>query len=250
MYNNKLVSAIKVNGVTLREDGEVVRLPYGTEYSIFFKNMNYARRCVLNIDIDGSPVTGGGLVLASGESATLEHPVGDQRRFKFIERTVGIEEFRGIRPEDGLVVIRFQFESADLLPTIQSYFSDNHSPLYREDSYGAVPGASSIPCTARSASYSANQIGITGHGSVSDQQFGTTYVRSLEPQVYTTVFHLLGVVSGTNEKHTLVSNPIDVKTKKVCSMCGRSFKSTLSYCPDDGNALGYNLTIQRVGKIK
>ena len=43
MYNNKLVAAIKSNGKVLREFGEEVYIPFGSEYSILIKNLHSVR---------------------------------------------------------------------------------------------------------------------------------------------------------------------------------------------------------------
>jgi len=255
MYKSKLVAAIKVNNQTLREEGETVRLPFGSEYSLYLQNLNYAKRCVLSINIDGTPVTGEGLVLGAGETATLEHPIGDQRRFKFIERTAGIENYRGINPDDGLIVINYQFEVAVNIPTdLKPKFYDYYSaPIFSDDralnrskqfrgiiSHGLESFSIDADC---SASRSYNQVGITGHGSVSNQKFETTSIRTLEPQIHTIIFHLLGGVDCIKDGYKLVQKPVSVKTKKICSMCGRQFNSNVNYCQDDGNALDFDNSI-------
>lgn len=244
MYKSKLVAAVKVDGQTLREEGETVRLPFGSEYSLYFQNLNYSQRCALRITIDGKSISEGGLVLGAGETATLEHPVGDQRRFKFIERTAGIENYRGINPDDGLIVIDYQFEVAVPLSPRFAYYS---TPIFGDHRVGgyAVKGAAPVASMGNecSTSRSINQVGITGHGSVSDQQFGSTNLHSLEPQVHTIVFRLLGGVDQVEGGYKLVSKPVAVKTKKVCSMCGRRFNSNVTYCPDDGNVLDFDNSI-------
>ena len=58
MYAHKFAVAIKNNGKVLRERGDSVALPFGSEYSIFLKNMNSVRALV-RIEIDGTDVTGG-----------------------------------------------------------------------------------------------------------------------------------------------------------------------------------------------
>ena len=40
MYNSKLAVAVKHDGKVLREEGENVMLPFGSEYSLFIKNLN------------------------------------------------------------------------------------------------------------------------------------------------------------------------------------------------------------------
>jgi len=55
MYNNKFVASIKCCGKILREDGETVYLPFGSEYSILLKNLE-TRTAAARIAIDGEDV--------------------------------------------------------------------------------------------------------------------------------------------------------------------------------------------------
>jgi len=251
---NKLVSAITVNSEILREEGEVVRLPFGTEYSIYLKNLNHNQRCVLNITIDGSPITGSGLVLDAGKSATLERPINDQRRFKFIERTPGIENYRGVNPEDGLIVIKFQYEVQNYNPPFIKYIDDydildNHKGISprgfssRSVTKGIFNQAynTSVSSSVDYNISSQNQVGITGHGSVSNQVFSNTMVNTLETNVNTIVFRLQGYVYQKELKE--IKKPINISTKKICSLCGRRFNSNVLYCPDDGNSLDFESSI-------
>jgi hypothetical protein len=115
MYNQKMVASIKVQGKILREIKDNVLLPYGCEYSILLKNINTVR-CVVDVFIDGVNMVPGGLVLDAGQTIDLERSVKDGNltagnKFKFIERTGAIEDGpRGIKLEDGLVRIEYQFE--------------------------------------------------------------------------------------------------------------------------------------------
>lgn len=116
MYNNKLVVAIKVNGKVLREFGDKVYIPFGAEYSLLIKNLSSVRAQVL-IDIDGNSVTDGEtLIVNANQEVEIERSIkgGNLRegnRFKFIERTAGIENGpRGIQVSDGLIRVSYQFE--------------------------------------------------------------------------------------------------------------------------------------------
>lgn len=115
MYNQKLVASLKANGKILREFKDTVYIPFGSEYSILLKNLNTVR-AVVNIFIDGTDVISGGLVVDPGREIELERSVingnlNEGNRFKFIERTGAVEEHRGIKLEDGLIRIEFQFEA-------------------------------------------------------------------------------------------------------------------------------------------
>lgn len=114
MYGNKLAAAIKVNGKILREFKDTVYIPFGCEYEILVKNLNSAR-AVVNIFVDGDNVVPGGLVVDAGREVTLERSIKggnltEGNKFKFIERTSNIENHRGIKVEDGLIRIEYQFE--------------------------------------------------------------------------------------------------------------------------------------------
>ncbi len=114
MYESKLAAAIKVNGKVLREFKDTVYVPFGSEYSILLKNLN-TTRCVVNVSIDGDDMVPGGLVLNPGQECDLERSIKngnlkEGNRFKFIERTGSVEKHRGVKLEDGLVRIEFQFE--------------------------------------------------------------------------------------------------------------------------------------------
>lgn len=115
MYQSKLVASLKANGKILREFKDTVYIPFGSEYSFLIKNLN-TQRAVVNIFIDGEDVVEGGLVVNAGQEVNLERYVKNGNlkagnKFKFIERTQAIEEGpRGVKLEDGLVRIEFQYE--------------------------------------------------------------------------------------------------------------------------------------------
>jgi len=114
MYQSKLVASLKANGKILREFKDTVYIPFGSEYSFLIKNLN-TTRALVNIFIDGDSVIEGGLVINAGQEVDLERYVKEGslnagNKFKFIERTGAVEEHRGVKLEDGLVRIEFQYE--------------------------------------------------------------------------------------------------------------------------------------------
>jgi hypothetical protein len=115
MYSNKLVASLKANGKILREFKDTVYIPFGSEYSFLLKNL-HTQRAVVNIFIDGDNIVEGGLVINAGQEVNLERYIKngnltEGNRFKFIERTAAIEDGpRGIKLEDGLIRIEFQYE--------------------------------------------------------------------------------------------------------------------------------------------
>jgi hypothetical protein len=117
MYGNKLAFAVKHNGKILRElNRDTVYVPFGAEYTILIKNLNNVRALV-NITIDGTDAVEGGLVVDANREVELKRFVknGNMTQgnsFKFIERTAGVEQHRGIGIEDGLIRVEYQFEDA------------------------------------------------------------------------------------------------------------------------------------------
>jgi hypothetical protein len=114
MYQSKLVASLKANNKILREFKDTVYVPFESEYSILIKNLNTVR-AVVNVFIDGENQTPGGLVVDVGREVELERSIKngnltEGNRFKFIERTGAAEQHRGVKLEDGIVRIEYQFE--------------------------------------------------------------------------------------------------------------------------------------------
>jgi hypothetical protein len=133
MYNQKLVASIKTKGKILREFKDTVYIPFASEYSILLKNLNTVR-AVVNVFIDGENAVPGGLVIDPGQSVDLERWVKngnltEGNRFKFIERTAKIEEGpRGIKEEDGLIRVEYQFEIPRPVININNIVGGLHYP--------------------------------------------------------------------------------------------------------------------------
>lgn len=146
MYNSKLVCCVKANGKILREFKDTVLIPFGTEYEFLIKNL-HTTRAVVNIFIDGDNVVEGGLVIEAGQEVALERYIKngnltEGNRFRFIERTNSIEQHRGVKLEDGLVRVEFQFEKA--VPPFQNTPSLFYPPGVRglnDFRFGDINGA-------------------------------------------------------------------------------------------------------------
>jgi hypothetical protein len=117
MYANKMAVAIKTNGRVLREHNkDTVFVKFGSEYSVYMKNLN-TQRAIVNVYIDGTNIVEGGLVLNAGQEVDLERSIingnlSAGNKLKFIERTSAIENGpRGVKLEDGLIRVEFQFEA-------------------------------------------------------------------------------------------------------------------------------------------
>ena len=270
MYQSKLVASLKANGKILREFKDTVYIPFGSEYSILIKNLNSVRACV-NIFLDGENVVPGGLVVDPGRTVDLERWIkngnlSEGNRFKFIERTQAIEDGpRGIKLEDGLVRIEFQYELPRPVINI---------PQWRSSAiYGATTTAYNVNGMMRSVDFSkgenmkasatsamnttlqsmnisasagevhdgmatmdwmpANDVGITVPGSKSSQSFTTVTMGEMETETHTIVLKLLGEL----ENNKPVSKPVTVKAKPKCVTCGKMNKAHAKFCVECGTAL-------------
>jgi hypothetical protein len=140
MYESKLVASLKANGKILREFKDTVYIPFGSEYSFLLKNLN-TTRALVNVFIDGEDMTPGGLVLNAGQEVDLERSIKggnltEGNRFKFIERTQAIEDGpRGVKLEDGLVRIEFQFEKPPMR------VSELPRNIFNDINFGSLSGS-------------------------------------------------------------------------------------------------------------
>jgi hypothetical protein len=267
MYNQKLVASIKANGKVLREFKDTVYIPFASEYSILLKNLN-TTRAVVNVFIDGENVVPGGLVIDPGRTVDLERWIkngnlSEGNKFKFIERTSAIEDGpRGIKLEDGLVRIEYQFEIPRPVLNIPQWgnvyasgsttASYNVNGMMRSVDFSAgesmkASATSAMNSTLKSMNISAsasevhdgmatmdwNDVGITVPGSKSTQSFQTTTVGTLETTVHNIVLKLVGDL-GHNKP---VTKAVTVDRKPKCVTCGKQNKAHSKFCSECGTAL-------------
>ena len=278
MYENKLAVCIKAAGKVLREHKDTVYIPFGSEYSIFIKNLNSVK-ALIKIEIDGVDATNGtGLIVNGNTEIDLERFIKDGNfeqgnRFKFIERTAAIENFRGVGVEDGLIRVEFQFEKPQ--PAIdwnqiktwykpqfpyphndpwgypQVYYGSCQSPTVGNPLRGmSVGGGTTTSCSFIATdsvpvggaygdvehTFTANAVndaGITVPGSVSDQKFVAGSWFPLEETKHVMVFKLL----GETQRGKVVKAPVTVKAKPKCVTCGRQNKATAKFCTNCGTSL-------------
>lgn len=267
MYNNKCVIAAKANGKILREFKDTIFVPFGTEYSLLIKNLNSVR-AIFNIFIDGDNVVPGGLVLAAGQEIDLERSIKngnlqEGNKFKFISRTSEIENHRGVKLEDGLIRIEYQFEKVyqrqDGIQWNNTTWPNNNinnlygisNPLSPTGSiargisgsmniagavncsatFGSNPTATSSNATI--AAQSLSDVGITVPGSKSDQKFSTVTWFPTEVEKHTIVLKILGETVDNKP----IAAPVTVKSKPKCTSCGKVNKAAASYCDSCGTAL-------------
>jgi len=237
MYNSKLIAVIKVNGKVLRETGETVYIPFGSEYEIALRNM-HTTKAVVDITIDGVDVLdGSSLVIRPNDNGSIEGFMKGNNvshKFKFIEKTQEISDHRGDDISDGYIRISFKFEKPPTVSNIsylpRTYtnkpFSDKTGdPLY--DIYASVRSVSTN--TMRRAPM---DDGITVKGSNSNQSFQNTSIGLIEDIEHIIVFQLKGQTpSGVIDK------PILTKTKIKCDTCGRASGSKHKFCGNCGTSL-------------
>lgn len=267
MYNEKLVVCIKNNGKILREQDSIVHLPFSSEYQIYIKNL-HTRKCKINVEIDSTLVIKG-LLLNAGENINLERFVegfsnSSGPRFKFIEKTQQISDFRGDKAEDGLIRVEYQFEKQK--PVVNTIIERRvteykpYTPYYNnfwygnvglgaettfsETSYGIntasysacadnIKAINDTPVQQFSALRSASLDGITVHGSDSKQAFSYGSIGELEENKHVIILKLFGTTSNNEE----VIKPITVETKIQCSTCGTKSNSYMKFCGNCGTRL-------------
>lgn len=262
MYNSKLVASLKANGKILREFKDTVYIPFGSEYSILIKNLNTVKALV-NVFIDGDNVVPGGLVLMPGQEIDLERSIkngnlSEGNRFKFIERTGAVEQHRGVKLEDGIVRVEYQFEKVyqrqdGIIWQTNDYYKgptystgtlrsaslnqvfDSHATYSATNAVVGSLNASATSASTQTTNISApiNDVGITVPGSKSEQKFATATWFATETEKHNIVLKLLGETPDNKE----VRQPVTTKHKPKCVTCGKQNKATAKFCTECGTAL-------------
>lgn len=279
MYQDKVAVALKSNGKVLREFGEKVYVPFGAEYSFLVKNLNTVR-CLVSIQIDGTDIADGDcFVVKPNSSIEIERfltnsNLSSGQRFKFIERTAKIEEHRGVKLEDGLIRVEFEFEKVipAAINTLGKTEIHNHYHYdkmfgtdYRNIRFGGAttgePLNNYFSSTAlRSRDLSAAQCSV---GSASAA--GETFAKNLQSLSADGVAYEEGITVGGSlssqkfvreedfptdgVKHALVfklvgrqgelpvKEAVTVRAKQKCPTCGHNNKSNAKFCIECGTGL-------------
>jgi len=251
MYCEKLVACIKVNGKIIREDGDKVYLPFGCDYSIYLKNLN-TTKCKIKIEIDGKDVLDGHSILLDGNNDIELKGFLDgnkaKNKFRFIEKTAEISNFRGDNPEDGLIVITYQFANCKQFITTSNittnqpqYYNTNHWVDYNYRPPYTTCG--SIDDNVTYCSTVNNNImsnvrgtksadGITVKGKPVEQNFNEIYDFNHYGEEKRLIIQLFG-----HRKKKKVDKIITTQTKIQCENCGRKYKSNKKYCSNCGTCL-------------
>jgi len=173
VYNQKFVAVVKCNGKVLRERDDVVSLPFGSEYSLLFKNLD-SRRVNVDASIDGRDVFyGHSLIINPNEEVEIKGFLTGssvRNRFKFIQKTEKIQEYRGDKIDDGIIRIEFAYEKVYKKKTIiheehhhhhhhSDYFYHYYPPVMTRESlidhWNSNDGTSASP-SVTFTSYSSN----------------------------------------------------------------------------------------------
>lgn len=250
MYNSKLVTSVKCAGKIMREQGDTVFLPFGEEYSLLLKNLN-TKRALLHIEIDGEDVTPNGLILGANQTIDLERFIIDGNmdngpRFKFIEKTERISDYRGDKVDDGIVRVTYQYEAPAMVFAKSTTWISGGNTVY-----GSTPSnydghiynmnvGSSTTRNMRNQSLSGSDAtpvsdaGITVKGSESTQKFQKGYMGQLESEKHVIVLNLKGQINDVP-----VEAPVTVSRRIKCDVCGKVNSSINKFCTECGDNLTY-----------
>lgn len=173
MYKNQLAVAIKHNGKILRENKDLVQLPFGSEFSVLVKNLN-SRRVKFTLHIDGTDVLDGQEIIVNANSETemkrfiRNGNMNEGNAFKFIERTAAIEDGpRGIKVDDGIVRVEFWFEQEKptVTTTVHHHYDEWHYGYPYRRSVCGIYGTGPL--------YSTNSVG-SNSADISNVKLGST----------------------------------------------------------------------------
>ena len=278
VFNANLVAVIKHKGRILRETrvntgssitNDRVYIPFGAEYSILLKNL-HTRKALVTVEIDGREAISD-LIVHPNSNVELERffegNMNKGHKFKFIEKTDDIREYRGDKVEDGIIRITYQFEQPSYwyktTPNIWDLNIDSNpwwpkrkkwgelydGDLIWEDTSKTVLGSSTPTYTninsfvdnqqmqdqIRSFNYCSqeNEDGITVEGDYSNQSFSYGHIDALDPEVYCINIEM----KGHQPNKGPVKKPVTVKTKLKCDYCGKMNRSRNKFCPNCGAAL-------------
>jgi len=247
-YKKGFVAVVKCNGKILREkEGDIVYLPFTSEFSILLKNLE-TRKAKVEISIDGEDALNGrALIVEPNDSIEIERFVDNLNsgnRFKFIQKTDKISEYRGDRVDDGLVRVEYTFEKAKPVITEDYHYHYDYHPYpwyhphrpywpydinityYSNNTSVVSSSLNTVSCSTP------NEDGITVKGSVSNQSFVTGHIGTLEPNSQVIILHLRGTFGETT-----INAPLTVKTKLICTTCGTKANSNSKYCEECGTFL-------------
>lgn len=247
MYHKNFVAVIKSEGKILRErDNGTVFLPFGKHYSILLKNKDN-RRALISVEIDGEDVLGGSQLILDGnreyELNGFMRDMNTSHRFKFINKTKEIQNYRGDRIDDGVVRISYQFEKIKINVPICTpiVYPNNWKVDYKIgdfiDNFSNIHHTSNdtyLSCCNVSKSVPNIDEGITVKGEKINQNYFYGNVGDLDRNIETIILYLKGV---TKQSNVVITKPVTIKSKLQCETCGRRNRSSNKYCFNCGTCL-------------
>jgi hypothetical protein len=258
MYKEKFVVSLKSDGKFLRDEDGVVKLPFGSEYELYLKNLE-SREAVLTISIDEKDVLNGNqLVINSNSNLNLLGFMEDnsvKNKFKFIELTKKIEDNLGYSPEDSIIRVEVWFKKLkpivqeSIITTTYKYgdpwhwaypYYPNQYPYYTTEPYRTTVTYSCSGNSSNTVSNmninclrSLNDVGITVKGNECKQDFNSIYVDNLEEQSHVFILR----ISGYRDENKKVENVLTKKDKTKCITCGKINKYSNKFCGECGTFL-------------
>lgn len=258
VYHNQLIAVIKTNGKILRElSNNTFKLPFNTEYSIKFKNLN-SRDVLIKVSIDGENVLDNSeIIIRANSSGSLEGFLKGNtvtNKFKFIQKTDQIVNHRGDRIDDGIIRIEYRYAKIKpvtiqttnwtynsqsvfhpagcMCPICNPYYQPKELfPFIRSLSTSVYLSSSVNPAVTSNVR---SDEGITVKGSASEQRFINSFIDEVEEQSHVIILYLKGYDEVSND---LVRKPETAKRKVSCPTCGTRNKYRNKFCLTCGTAL-------------
>ena len=262
MFKQNTVISIKVGKNFLPDNNSIVKLPFGSEYSILIKNLNNSPINV-KMYIDGN-MNGPekGFIIKEKDFLEINSFFNTCNAFKFINKSKELNKYREENIEDSL--LRFE---VDILNKKESSFEEllkkakitkrpfeeplpfekqkkydkpwefpkvdlNEHPFLPEkkDIFGGNYNPyEQIFCSNINKSAYSNESGITVPGQkvekiIINEFSDNNYIKKDSICFIFKLEHLEELVSFDKEK-------------KVCSVCNKKYKTKYNYCPIDGSYL-------------
>jgi hypothetical protein len=277
MFKKDFVVVIKCDGKILREIDDIVSLPFGSEYSILIKNLN-SRKAQVCISIDGKDILDNKkLIIHGNKELELEGYLkgfNARNKFKFIQKTKEISDYRGDRIDDGIIRVEYQFEKKIVTQRINTEYSSSctytyGTPLiYKQnndffDSDMHIYNSTSNTCLNiknnenGSIQNSSNSLSFSNRSmrnfcdtsrdvSLPLDDEGITVHGSTCNQKFREAYigeleETSSVITlklrGYNRKNIPIGKPITVKTKIRCETCGKYSRSNSKFCDRCGTCL-------------
>jgi hypothetical protein len=267
-YSNRFVVNVLVDGQIQKElQSGQVGIPFGSEYSLRFRNKHNRRACV-KFFIDNENVSGNGYIIPANDYVDIERHHDIDRAFKFVELDSLEAQDAGkngpnLDGSKGLIEARFYLEKKQVFkpvehhhwygtqwhekqwPTLNNPYTPPATPGYSTTpnwtytsgnisnacnlDLGEIKTTSDAPNTCRTASTPEMQDGVTVEGNVTGQCFSSMYI-DLEDAATTIKVILKGIAGEV----AIQAPQSDVK---YCTNCGAKKAKNAKFCGQCGTKL-------------